>query len=393
MTLKVLHVIPSLSPLRGGPSFSVPAMVRGLARAGLTVHIATTDDHGAGHLEVPLEKPVAQQGVTHWYFRRQTGFYTISWPLIRWLAQHVREYDVVHTHYLFTFSSLAVALIASLQGVPYIVRPVGALNRWGIYKRRPAMKKLSLHFAERHILTNAACVQFTSEQERLQAEELAIPFSSIIIPLGLDLALFQQIPPEGTFRQQYPELSNKRVILFLSRFHPIKGLDLLLPAFAQVRQTHPDVALVLAGSGTPDFEAQLRAQVAARGLQQDVIFTGFLHDEEKRAAFRDCDVFVQPSYFENFSMSVVEAMASNLPVVVTDQVGVGHEVSRAQAGLVVPCQSNTLAHALLHLISDSDQRQRFVNNARALVQERFAIEVIVRSLITLYDDVLAAPSA
>src|ERR1700735_4553184 len=93
---KILHVIPSVGTLRGGPSVMVRSLARSLSEAGFEAHIATTDDNGPERLAVPRGVPVVQQGVTYWYFQRQTRFYIFSWPLTSWLARHVPEYDLVH---------------------------------------------------------------------------------------------------------------------------------------------------------------------------------------------------------------------------------------------------------------------------------------------------------
>ena len=116
--IRVLHVIPSVGPLRGGPSVTMRLMARGLARAGCEVHVATTDDDGPGRLEVPLGVPVVDEGVTYRHFRRQTRFYGFSWPLTRWLARHVRDYDLVHAHALFSYATLPAAHYARRPACP-----------------------------------------------------------------------------------------------------------------------------------------------------------------------------------------------------------------------------------------------------------------------------------
>src|ERR1043166_2995631 len=98
--MKALHVIPSVAAVRGGPSTMVRTLARGLAESGIDTDIATTDDNGAGRLDVPCGVPLREQGSTCWHFERQSRFYTFSWPLTRWLADHVRRYDVVHIHAL-----------------------------------------------------------------------------------------------------------------------------------------------------------------------------------------------------------------------------------------------------------------------------------------------------
>src|SRR5206468_5114699 len=122
---KVLHVIPSVGPLRGGPSAMVRNLAHSLVQHGIETHVATTDDNGPESLHVPHGVRVIQEGVSYWFFPRQTDFYTVSWPLVSWLSRHVREFDVVHIHALFSFAALPAAYCASRDGVPYIVRPLG----------------------------------------------------------------------------------------------------------------------------------------------------------------------------------------------------------------------------------------------------------------------------
>jgi glycosyltransferase involved in cell wall biosynthesis len=373
-----------MSTLRGGPTFAIADMTRGLTQAGVEVHIATTDDHGAHRATLPLGQPVQQDGITYWYFRRLTQFYMASWDLMRWLMRHVQVYDLVDAHYVFVHSSLAAGYAAQKHNVPYIVRPHGMLNRWGMYYRRPRLKRLSLHFLERHLLMHAAAVCLTGEQEYIEASELAIPFRPVIQPLGIEIPAAANWPARGTLRQQHPTLQGKTVLLFLSRFDAKKGLDLLLPAFAQLRQARPDVALVLAGQGTAAFTQRLQQQVAQLGIENDVIFAGFLSGADKLAALVDADIFVLPSYSENFGVVVVEALATGLPVVISDQVGLAREVASADAGVIIPCQPDALVRNLVSLVDQPEQRQYYAERGRALVEQRFSLETATDALLQLY---------
>jgi glycosyltransferase involved in cell wall biosynthesis len=385
--MNILHVIPSVGPARGGPSFLLRTLTAGLAQSGVRVHVATTDDNGIDRLDVQCGTPIRDMGVTYWFFRRQTRFYTLSLPLNRWLALHVADYDVVHIHALFSFSSVAAAYWARRRCVPYIVRPLGTLNRWGVQKRRPWLKRFSLRFLESRILGRAAVIHYTSEQERIEAAELGIVSRAEIIPNAVDGRPDTCVADD--FRARHPELKGRQIVLFLSRFDAKKGLDLLLPAFAKVRQQQPEAMLVLAGNGDSDLTKHLRKECTRLGLGADVLWIGFIEGAEKQAALHDADIFVLPSYSENFGIAPVEAMNAGLPIVISDRVAIHHDVTAAKAGIVVPCDVDRLAEAILFLLQDARLRAEFGRNGRSLVRQRYSLDVITHQLMALYEDIAA----
>ncbi|HMH50417.1 MAG TPA: glycosyltransferase [Candidatus Acidoferrum sp.] len=384
-------MIPSVGPFRGGPSVAMRTLARSLARVGVEVDVATTDDDGPGRLDVPLGCPVSDGDTTYWYFRRQTRFYTVSWPLTRWLSAHVREYDLVHIHALFSYATLPASVYARRYGVPYVVRPLGTLNRFGMEQRRPLLKRLSFGMVERRILAGAARVHYTSEAERREAALLQAPGRATVIPHGIDVGAFRKRAASGWIRRRAPHLAGRTTILFLSRIDPKKGLDLLLSAFARVRSTRSDVGLVIAGDGDPAFVGKLRGESERLGLADAVYWAGLLDDHEKRAALADADLFVLPSYSENFGLAVVEAMASRLPVVVSDQVGIHHEVVEGSAGLVIPCEVPALATALATLIANPPLRRRLGEGAGRLAETRFSAEAMAHAVLGLYREIVGAP--
>ena len=243
--MRVLHVIPSLSPKDGGPSFALPLMARGLSQAGVQVDIVTTDGEGGGQgsgargrgaevrdqrSEISSQRSEVRDQVQHleacltpdtrhltpspaltpdtrpltpapafFHFRRQVQFYKVSLPMTRWLSRNVERYDLVHIHALFSYASGAAAYQAYKHHVPYIVRPLGVLNRWGMANRRRWLKRLSFNTIERRILRNAAAIHYTSRQEQLEAEEAGVTTSPAVIPLGIDLSEFEHLPDPDLF--------------------------------------------------------------------------------------------------------------------------------------------------------------------------------------------------
>lgn len=388
--MKVLHVIPSLSPADGGPSFAMPLIARGLDLSGLKVDVATT--------EGPGERRINHDGINVFYFQRQSEFYKVSLPLSRWLSKHIRDYDLVHIHALFSYSSYSAARLASKNGVPYIVRPLGVLNRWGMLHRRRLLKRFSFRFIERRILRNAAAIHYTSKQERLEAEEAGVRTESVVIPLGVELSGFRELPGPEPFFERFPHSRGCDLILFLSRLHPKKGLDLLLRAFAefQLRQHRQPPAesgrlplLVIAGDGDRQFVSALQVLAAELGIENAIIWTGFLGGGDKLSALAAASVFVLPSYSENFGIALVEAMAAGLPCVMSDQVGVANDAKEYDAGLVVPCEASALASAMRRLIDDPELRRRLGENARRLIEDRFSLKSMTDSLVKLYEHILS----
>jgi glycosyltransferase involved in cell wall biosynthesis len=387
--MKILHVIPSVGPLRGGPSFAVRSIASGLTACGVETHVATTDDNGPGRrLDVEFGRPSIENGVTYWYFPRQSSFYLYSAPFTAWMWRHAADYQLIHIHAVFSYCSNMAAYIASRLGVPYVVRPLGVLNRWGMEERRPWLKRLSFALIERHVLKNAAFIHYTAEQERMEAAQCGFEDRPMIIPNPVETPDANGV--KGELRRLYPELHSKRVALFLSRIDRKKGLDLLIPAFAGVLREIPDAALVIAGDGDLTLTQSLRERCRSLGIEKSVYWPGFLSGTAKAAALADADVFVLPSYSENFGIAVIEAMALGVPVILTDQVGVCREVAGSNAGLVTAAEIDPLRSALVRLLADDTARATLGRNGAALARAQFSPPVVLKKLTDAYNSVLTA---
>ena len=388
--MKVLHVLPSLSLSEGGPSVALPLIVRSLIQRGIDAEVATTNDDGPGRrLDVPLGTPVERSGVQVRYFQKQTQFYKISRPFNRWMREHAEDYDLVHIHALFSYTSVSGARQARRAGVPYVVRPLGVLNRWGMENRRRFLKALSFRWIEAPILRHAAAMHYTSEQERTEAELAGATARAAVLPLGIDVRALGAACEPALFHARFPETMGRRVVLFLSRVDPKKGLDLLLPAFARLRETRGDAVLVLAGDGQADYVSSLRQTAASLGIAEAVVWAGFLGGEEKLSALAAATVFVLPSYSENFGIAAVEALAAGVATVLTPGVAVAPDVERAGAGLVVPGAVEPLAAALGRVLDDEGLRRTLAENARKLAGDKYSLEAMGSSLQALYEQVTA----
>lgn len=358
--------------------------------AGVDGTIATTDDNGRGeHFEVPIGKLVSSNEVQIQmiYFRKNTEFYKVSWGLRTWLRRHVLEFDVVHIHALFSFSSTAAASAAQRAGVPYIVRPLGVLNRWGVENRRRMVKQLSLRFIEIPLLRSAAAIHYTAEVEREEAI-LSVPelkhVRSAIIPIPVELP---EQSASGSGDSEVSQATNP-IILYLSRLDPKKGIELLLEAFRDVVDGVPLATLVIAGSGEAEYVQALRAKAEALGIANKTKWVGFVGGNEKAELLKSATVFVLPSYSENFGIAAAEAMAAGIPTVLTDGVALGKTAAAAEAVIVVSTEAAKIAHAIELLLTSPSLRQKIGFNGRSLIETKYSSTIVGAALLRLYESVV-----
>jgi len=361
-------------------------MVRALTAQGVSVDVATTRNDESTE---PPGEPVKCDGSRYFFFSRQTSFYKVSLALRSWISNHVAEYDLLHIHALFSYASTAAAKIAQRRRVPYIVRPLGVLNEWGIAHRRPVLKRLSLRFVEGSILRNAAAIHFTSAAEQREAVATVPEIAereSFVVPLAIDSEVAGH-SDSSRFLARFPQAKDRSIVLFLSRIDPKKGLELLLQAFAQVKRHIDDALLVLAGSGSDGHVRSLRTSTDRLGISSHILWTGNLSGYDKDAAFAAAKVFVLPSYSENFGIAAAEALAAGVPCILTDRVALTEYLRTNESALVVPCDSSAIAHAICRLLSEPETRARLAKRGKHLAAERFSLQSVGESLVAEYDKI------
>jgi glycosyltransferase involved in cell wall biosynthesis len=380
--VKVLHVIPSLSAAHGGPSKALAMMEQALRRQGVDVETATTDDDGPGRrVRKELGVPLQEAGAVRWYFGKKTEFYKVSPSFARWIAREIGRYDLVHVHALFSFTSTAAAWAARRSGVPYVLRPLGTLNDYGLSRRRPALKSLSVRFVEGPMLRAAAAVHFTSEAEAIEARQLGIPMKEAIIPLAVD-------PTDAPAERPAPADPGVIRLLFLSRLDAKKNLEGLLSALALLQSVPARLHLDIAGDGAPAYVAGLKAQAETLGVGAQVSWLGHVEGQAKALALAAADIFVLPSYSENFGIAAAEALAAGLPCVLGEGVAIANDVVRAGAGIAVGTDPASIARGLRRIIADHESLPALSANAVRLARERYSIDAMGAGLKQLYEKIL-----
>jgi glycosyltransferase involved in cell wall biosynthesis len=364
-------------------------MARAMARRGHEVAIYTTNYNGATDLDVPLGVPVeAGDGVTVKYFQvHAPRFWETCFPLGRALRADAGNFDLMHLHSLYMYHDRAGAAAAQRNGIPYIVRPHGTLDPY-IWKRRRARKTIFEWWFQNRVLEGAAALHYTTEDELRLAAPVARNPHGFVVPNGLDTDEFANLPAKGAFRAMYPEIGDRPIILFLGRLNFKKGLDLLAPAFGKLRAAGHDAHLVIAGPDD-DMADKTRAWLSEAGALEHATFTGMITGNDKLAALVDAEMFVLPSYSENFGIAVAEAMACGLPVVISDAVNIWPDVEAAGAGLVGPCDADVTARNMIEILQNPGRAAEMAQNGIGLVRDRYSWDGIAPTLEKAYEDVLA----
>ncbi len=349
---------------------AVPNIARTLADLG---HLVTLEIFGP---PIPGSEPFATHDPALAFQKNLVaityparGRYALSAAAVPQVWQHVARADFVMLHSLYSFAVLTGYISARGHTKKYGVWSHGVLAP---FQRTVSPKRKAIYaalFANR-ILNDASVIFYNAIGEREEAAELHLRAPSVIIPHGIEMEDFAQLPARGAFRHNYLNGFQGPLILYLGRLNAKKGLDLLIDAMARVRETLPEARLALVGSGDPaEFTARVQQWIQEKNLTQCVIMPGLVTGRAKLEALADADVFALASYAENFSFALFEAMASRLPVVISDTLNFAPHVQLHHAGIVVPRQANAFARALVSVLENERARREMGRNGAQLARE------------------------
>jgi glycosyltransferase involved in cell wall biosynthesis len=360
-------------------------MAQATAARGHEVSVHTTTHGFAARSWVDRPPPGTAGATIHYHRLHAPRRWLTSLPMIRPLRAAIRRADVVHLHSLYLFHDWLTGALCRRLGTPYIVRPHGTLDPY-LFRRHRWRKRVMEALFQTRVLREAAAIHYVSEEEARLAEPFACGARPVIIPNGVNIEEYASLPAAGTFRSAHPEISGRRIVLFLGRINFKKGLDVLADAFGRLARARDDLHLVIAGPDDGE-ERRVRKWLQDAGALARTTFTGMLTGEAKLAALRDSALFVLPSYTENFGFAVVEAMACGVPVVISDQVNIWREIAAAGAGRVTPLDPARLARAIAAYVDDPAAARQAGRNGQALMRERFQWTEIAGALEAMYREV------
>jgi len=380
--MHVLHVISSITRVDGGPTAALIGLCRAQVASGLQVSVLSGFREGETD---SVSDVLLKSGVAVNLVGPTSGLFRSHSDMRRNLFDLAERVDILHIHALWEEIQHQAASVSRELQIPYIFRPCGMLDPWSLNQGK-WKKRIYMAWRLRRDLNLAAAIHFTAEKERDLTAPLHLRAPSIVEPNGIDLSEFAELPQRGRFRARFPSLGNRPIVLFLSRLHPKKGLDLLIPAFAA--GAPPEAMLVLAGPCDDRYRVELDRLVRKHDLGQRVIMPGLLRDVERLEAYVDAELFCLPSYQENFGIAVVEAMAAGLAVIISDKVNLDRDVIAAGAGAVVPTQIEPLADAMNQWLFDKSLRQRAGAAGREYAFQRFSWNAIAARWLKHYKALL-----
>lgn len=340
--MKLLHVSPSMDPKHGGVCQAVRMIISGLQELAVDNEVVSLDD--------PESEFLKDKTFTINALGVPSGPWSYNAHLVPWVVKNISRFDAVIVHGLWLYYGYAVrkAIAASTAKTRFFVMPHGMLDPY--FQRAPGRRIKALRnyvywkFIEGKLINRADGILFTCEEECRLAREPFRPYRpkrELVVGLGADQPPAYTKDMDVAFREKVPGLLSSPYILFLSRIHEKKGVDLLVSAYAELRGKMPESQntfpkLVIAGPGLETKYGQeiMRLAYDTLGLQSYVFFPGMLIENSKWGAFYGCEAFVLPSHQENFGIAVIEALSCGKAVLISNQVNIWREIAAAGGGLV-----------------------------------------------------------
>ncbi|MDZ4815083.1 MAG: glycosyltransferase [Verrucomicrobiota bacterium] len=364
---KMIHVLPCTDISSGGLSPAVVHFNHALNRMGVRSEI------------VGCTGSLVGQGISYAGGTGNPNF-GYSSNLSQFLTGKLRSNDIINIHGLWAYPNIVAGRLSRRLKFPLIIHPHGMLEPWGM--ARGKFKKMLFRFLfEEKTFRQATCWRALTNREADQIRQIVPDAKIIVVPNGVEIGTQDQAERLTALDELWPELCGKKIMLYLSRLHPKKGLNLLAGAWKKLAPLFPDWHLVVAGGGDDGFVSHLKHELFYSC--RNICFVGTVEGQKKVKLFQRSDAFVLPSYSEGFSMAVLEAMSFGLPVVITSHCNFP-EVQTVGAGFVVSAEETPLQVAMSHLMESTDYKAMGLRGQRFVI-DNYSWDVIARKFLKEFE--------
>ena len=374
--MKLLHIIPTYKPAYGygGPIISIGLLCENLvSQANCDVTVAATNANVQKDLPVHWREPVLVEGVKVYYFRRITPDHSqLSPHLLWWLWRNVKTFDAVHIHSWWNLTVLFSTFVCILRGVRPVLSPRGMLSPFSLKSKFKSI----LHKTIGQRLLSRTFLHATSPQETAECVALIPNWQNVMLPNFLEL-------PTVEAKQKFikDHAMTKIRLLFLSRIHPKKGIELLFNALAQVPF---DWSLSIAGDGEAAYIMKLEQLATALSIDKKITWLGWVTTIQRPFVFQAADLLVLPSHNENFANVVVESLAMGTPVLVSRHVGLSDYVVQNDLGWVCDTTVESIKETLNQAFTQSKHRQWIAERSAAQIRADFDPSVLAAKYMAVY---------
>ena len=377
--MRILHVIPWFSPAFGGSVSVVRQLTTELVKNGHEVTIITSDLR----FDLKFGEAAEASGITVIPFRTTAhlGLFIYTPSMRRWLEKNIRNFDCVHLHTFRSYQNTLAYHCAVKHNIPYIIQAHGGILP--IFEKQ-GLKKIYDRVWGHPMLNNASDNLACSKTESDQIRSMGVDEDKIrVIPICLDVTEFEDLPEKGCFKSKYGIGQEEKVILFLGRIHKIKGIDLLIDAFYDLSKEMDNIKLVIAG---PDggFLDVLEKQAEALQIQEKIIFTGGIYASDKHAAYVAAEVYVLPSRYEVFGLTVLEAWACGTPVLLSEGCLISEFLTDNE--IIFGPGKDQMKDLIKKLLQDDEFRLRVKNEGEQLLSGRFSWSANIEQYIECYSE-------
>ncbi len=372
--MKILIITPSYKPayIYGGPIFSVAYLAENLTKANHEVLVLSTTANGKQELEVETNVVSTIDGVKIIFFRRQTKDHShLSFSLLKYLWHHGREYDVVHIQSWWNLVAILSALVCKIKRWKYVISPRGMLSP---YTFNQSLIKRILHRCIGNSLLKMSILHATSTDELNKIKRLNESYKIEVAPNFVDLS-FQ----ENSIIEVVEEQNS---LLFLSRIHEKKGLDVLLDALAEI--TIP-VQLKIVGDGEINYVNKLKLRSESISAIHKISWLGAKFEEEKYKQYKSSSIYVLPSQDENFANTVLESLSVGTAVLISKQVGLADFVETNNLGWVYDGSKKQLISSILEALNNKVKLSSIRESAPIIIKSYFSTTTILNQYVQIYN--------
>jgi len=296
---------------------------------------------------------------------------------------------LIHQHGLWLDPYRVAAKFARQYKIPHIISLHGMLEPWSL-KRSQWKKRLAwLAFQGRDIRL-ASCLHVATEREAENIRKLGIKTPVAVIPNGIQVAGVRSQESEASLHHIdfYPELRNKRIILFLGRIHPVKGLDFFAKVWKKIADDFPDWQWVIAGPDEDNYQSELQILFEQLGISNQITFVGTIAGEKKSALLRASDLLILPSYLESFGIVVLEALNEGVPVMASTNCP-WSDLEIHGCGWWLKQDVTVWESALRKVMSmNHETLKAFGIKGKSLVKKKYSQDNLVNSMTELYNRLL-----